>query len=171
MKLEITFNVELRLGVPLVKIIVDDYLTLADGPAQDEYLFDINIPDETHELKIIHYGKTPDNHTHDANGNIIIDRHVEIKSISMDYIPLERELWEGKFFPVYMHKAEDEPYFICPNLYLGHNGTWQLEFATPVAKWLIAKRKAGPKLDKTIFKTNQEVLDSAKLFFKDLPDV
>ena len=142
MKLEITFNVELRLGVPLVKIIVDDYLTLADGPAQDEYLFDINIPDETHELKIIHYGKTPDNHTHDANGNIIIDRHVEIKSISMDYIPLERELWEGKFFPVYMHKAEDEPYFICPNLYLGHNGTWQLEFATPVAKWLIAKRKA-----------------------------
>lgn len=171
MKLDITLAVERRLGDPLLKIIVDDYLTLADGPALEEYHFDLHIPDEPHSLKIIHHGKTVEDHQLDSNGNIEIDKHVEIKSILMDDIALERELWDGKFFPVYLHKADTEPYFICPNLYLGHNGTWQLEFITPAANWLIAGRKHGPKLEGTIFKTNQEILKSAKAFFKDLPDV
>ena len=171
MKLEITLSVDRRLGDPLIKIIVDDYLTLVDGVAQENYCFDINIPDTTHNLKIIHYGKTVSDHQLNDHGKIVVDKHVEIKSISMDNILLERELWDGKFFPVYLHKADDEPYFICPNLYLGYNGTWHLEFATPAANWLIAQRKHGPQLDGTIFKTNYKVLESAKLFFKDLPDV
>lgn len=171
MKLDIGLNVERRLGDPLIKIIIDDYLTLADGPAQDSYTFDINIPDESHDLKIIHYGKTPEDHQYDATGRVTVDKHVEIVSIAMDDVPLQDELWLGKFFPVYMHKADDEPYSICPNLYLGHNGTWQLEFATPARLWLINRRRHGPQLEGTIFKTNREVLESAKNFFQDLPDV
>lgn len=171
MKLAIDFFVERRLGHPQVKIIIDDYITLYSGDAQDNYQFDIDLTNGGHDLKIIHYNKSPEHHVHDSYGNIVIDRHIEIKRIAFDDVDLERELWDGKFFPVYMHKADDEPYFICPNLYLGHNGTWKYEFVTPVLPWLIACRNNGPQLDNTIFQTNASILEEAKNFFKDLPDV
>ena len=171
MKLSIDFFVERRLGDPWVKIIIDDYITLCDGPAQDNYNFDINIPDGAHDLKITHYKKTVNDHVLDEQGNISIDKHIEIKSIIMDCVNLQKELWAGRFFPVYMHKPDNEPYFIQPNLYLGHNGTWQLEFVTPTTTWLINLRQPGPDLTNTIFQTNQEILDQAKNFFRDLPDV
>lgn len=171
MKLEIDFFVERRLGDPKVKIIIDDYITLFNGNAEEHYEFDIDLPNGGHDLKIVHYGKKPHHHQLDDNGNILIDRHIEILRISFDGVNLERELWDGKFFPVYMHHTKNEPYFICPNLYLGHNGTWKYEFSTPVLSWLIACRKQGPKLDNTIFQTNSSILEEAKNFFKDLPDV
>lgn len=171
MKLRITFDVERRLGDPQLKIIIDDYLTLIDGPAQDEYEFNCDIEDGMHELKIVHYGKTKHDHGYDDTGKLSIDKHVEIKSIEIDDIELEAELWSGKFYPVYLHKKDTDPVYISPNLYLGHNGTWMLEFATPAANWLIDLRKPGPKLAGTIFKTNSELVDIAKNFFKDLPDV
>lgn len=171
MKLEIDFFVERRLGNPQVKIIIDDYITLYNGDAQDNFQFDIDLPAGGHDLKITHYGKEPLHHVYDPYGNIVIDRHIEIKRIAFDEVDLERELWDGKFFPVYMHKAEDEPYFICPNLYLGHNGTWKYEFVTPILKWLIASRKQGPNLENSIFQTNASLLEQAKNFFNGLPDV
>ncbi len=171
MKLEIDFFVERRLGNPQVKIIVDDYISLYTGDAQENFQFDVDLPNGGHDLKIVHYDKKPNHHVHDTSGNIVIDRHIEIKRIALEEVDLERELWDGKFFPVYMHKADNEPYFICPNLYLGHNGTWKYEFVTPVLPWLIACRQSGPKLDNTIFQTNAAILEEAKNFFKDLPDV
>lgn len=171
MILNLEFEVERRLGDPLLKIVVDDYLTLYDGIAQDNYTFDLDLQDGGHDLTIIHYGKLPEHHVYNDSGNVIIDRHVQIKTIKFDHIVLESELWDGRFFPVYMHKADNEPYFISPNLYLGHNGAWKLEFATPAAQWLIDIRKPGPKLAGTIFKTNSEILVLAKNFFKDLPDI
>lgn len=171
MKLEIDFSVERRLGDPKIKIIIDDYVTLYNGVAQEQFVFEVDLLDGGHDLKIIHYDKQPEHHVYDASGNVQIDRHVEIKRISFEDVELKRELWDGKFFPVYMHRANNEPYFICPNLYLGHNGTWKYEFVTPVLPWLIACRKSGPQLDNTIFQTNAVVLQEAKNFFKDLPDV
>ena len=171
MKLNIDFTVERQLGDPMIKIVIDDYLTLYDGIAQEHYEFDIDLIDGGHDLTIIHYGKLPEHHVYNKDGSVDIDRHVEIKSIKLDHVMLESELWSGKFFPVYMHKTNDEPYFICPNLYLGHNGAWKLEFATPAAAWLIDLRHPGPKLAGTIFKTNSDTLTMAKNFFKDLPDV
>ena len=171
MKLAIDLFVERRLGNPKVKIIIDDYITLYNGIAQETFEFDIDLPNGGHDLKIVHYNKKPHHHKLDDLGNIVIDRHIEIKRIAFDDVDLERELWDGKFFPVYMHRADNEPYFICPNLYLGHNGTWKYEFVTPILPWLIASRKHGPQLDNTIFQTNASILEEAKKFFKDLPDV
>jgi hypothetical protein len=171
LKLDIEFKVERRLGDPKVKIIIDDYITLYNGDVQDNYQFEINLPTGGHDLKIIHYDKKPEHHVFDPYGNIVIDRHIEIIRVTLDEVNLERELWDGKFFPVYMHKADNEPYYICPNLYLGHNGTWKYEFVTPVLPWLISTRQKGLKLDHTIFKTNANILEEAKNFFKDLPDV
>lgn len=171
MKLAIDLFVERRLGNPKVKIIIDDYITLYNDDALENFKFEVDLPNGGHDLKIIHYGKQPHHHNYDHQGNINVDRHIEILRISFDNVDLEHELWNGKFFPVYMHKADHEPYFICPNLYLGHNGTWKYEFVTPVLPWLIATRKQGPQLDNTIFQSNASILEEAKNFFKDLPDV
>lgn len=171
MKLNIALKVEKRLGDPLIKIAVDDYILLYDGIAQEQYEFDVPLDDGNHELKIIHYGKTVNDHVLDSDGKIVVDRHVEIISIMLDEVALRDELWSGRFFPVYMHKADHEPYFICPNLYLGHNGSWIMDFSTPAMLWLINHRDHGPKLDGTIFKTSHDVLMTMKKAFLELPDV
>ena len=124
MKIQLDFAVERRLGDPRIKITIDDYMLLYDGVAQDSLEFDVPLDDGNHELKITHHGKTVHDHVLNSDGSIAIDKHVEIVGIHLDHTPLTGELWLGKFFPVYMHKANNEPYSICPNLYLGHNGTW-----------------------------------------------
>ena len=171
MKIQLDFAVERRLGDPRIKITIDDYMLLYDGVAQDSLEFDVPLDDGNHELKITHHGKTVHDHVLNSDGSIAIDKHVEIVGIHLDHTPLTGELWLGKFFPVYMHKANNEPYSICPNLYLGHNGTWVLEFATPALKWLIDTRRPGPQLSNTIFKTNHQVLQEIKTVFENLPDV
>ena len=171
MKIQLDFAVERRLGDPRIKITIDDYMLLYDGVAQDRLEFDVPLDDGNHELKITHHGKTVHDHVLNLDGSIAIDKHVEIVGIHLDDTPLTSELWLGKSFPVYMHKADNEPYSICPNLYLGHNGTWVLEFATPALKWLIDTRRPGPQLGNTIFKTNHQVLQEIKTVFENLPDV
>ena len=171
MKIQLNFAVERRLGDPLIKVTIDDYMLLYDGIAQDNLEFDVPLTDGNHELKITHHGKTVHDHVLNSDGSIAIDKHIEIVGIHLDHTPLTNELWLGKFFPVYMHKADNEPYSICPNLYLGHNGTWVLEFATPALKWLIDLRRQGPQLSNTIFKTNHQVLQEIKNIFENLPDV
>ena len=171
MKLQLNFDVERRLGDPRIKIIIDDYMLLYDDIAQDCLEFDILLDDGNHELKITHHGKTVHDHVLNPDGSIAIDKHVEIVGVQLDEVALVNELWSGKFFPVYMHKSDNEPYSICPNLYLGHNGTWVLEFATPAVKWLIDTRHAGPQLANTIFKTNHQVLTEMKAMFESFPDV
>ena len=171
MKINIVLNVEKRLGDPLVKITIDDYMLLYEGAACEQFEFDVSLQDGHHEIKITHYGKTIHHHQLDHNGKILIDRHVEISSIALDEVVLRDELWTGRFFPVYMHKADHEPYFICPNLYLGHNGTWVMEFDTPAIQWIIDRRKPGQNLDNTIFKSGHDVLLRMKSKFADFPDV
>jgi len=171
LKLQLNFDVERSLGDPLIKVTVDDYMLLYDGVAQDCLEFDVLLDDGNHELKITHHGKTVHDHVLAPDGSIAIDKHVEIVGVELDHIPLASELWLGKFFPVYLHKADNEPYSISPNLYLGHNGTWVLQFATPAAKWLIDIRRPGPQLSNTIFKTNHQVLEEIKNIFENLPDV
>jgi hypothetical protein len=143
LKLDIKLKVERRLGDPKIKIIIDDYLTLADGPAQDIYTFKISIPDESHNLKIIHYGKTVNDHEYNEVGGVTIDKHVEIETIIMDDVVLNDELWDGKFFPVYLHKADDEPYSICPNPEIAldqYLAGKKSDFATITAKKTIIDR-------------------------------
>jgi len=171
LKIQLSFFVERRLGDPLIKITIDDYMLVYDGVAQESLEFNVPLDDGNHELKITHHGKTVHDHVLNLDSSIAIDKHVEIVGIHLDDTSLTNELWLGKFFPVYMHKADNEPYSICPNLYLGHNGTWVLEFATPALKWLIDIRRQGPQLDNTIFKTNRRVLQEIKTVFENLPDV
>ena len=171
MKLRLNFDVERRLGDPLIKIVIDDYLLLYDDIAEDSLEFDVLLDNGNHELKITHYGKTVHDHIVDTDGSIVVDKHIEIVGIWMDNVQLANELHLGKFFPVYLHKPDDQSYSTSSTLYMGHNGTWVLKFATPAAKWLIDRRKPGPVLNNTIFKTTDMVLVEIKNIFENLPDV
>lgn len=154
----------------MVKISIDDYQTLWEGAALDYHSFEFLVNPGPHVLRIQHFGKQPDDHEYDQHGRVVIDRHIEISEIIMDDVRLEEELWQGRFFPAYW-PHDSGPAMIMPNLYLGFNGTWMLDFAAPAVQWMIEHRRRGPNLANTIFKTNSEVLQQAKDFFRDLPDV
>ena len=166
MNLELNLGFESKLGIPKIKINIDDYLTLYDGDVKPNMIFDFKCTPGEHELRITHYGKT----VHDA-ANLNFDKHIQILSIKMDSVELQNELWNGKFYPVYLHSAKHEPVYIQPNLYLGHNGTWVMPFDYPCIDWLIRTRKQGPQLANTIFESTNDKLEIAKEFFSKATDV
>lgn len=180
MKLEIEFEVGNKLGTPTIKIIIDDYVVLYEGAAIElfERDFDLNLGE--HELKIVHYGKTDEDHIYNPDGSIAVDKYVYIKRITIDKVTLlDKELQSGQFWPVYsksyidtiVAKNQKLPRFISPNLYLGHNGTWKYTFFNPFVEWVIENRKLGPNLENTIFKTSNNILKEAKDFFLNAPDL
>lgn len=181
MHLVINFEVGDQLGLPMIKILIDDYVILYEGPAMTQFdrTFDINSGE--HELKIVHYGKTDQDHLYNADGSIAVDKYVYIKSITIDQVKLfDSELQTGQFWPVYsltyiadiVAEGKELPTYISPNLYLGHNGTWRYTFFYPFVDWIIAcRQQSRQNLDNTIFKTSASLLEEAKAFFKDLPDV
>ena len=180
MLLEIDLEVGDALGKPLIKIMIDDYLVLYEGPAVPMFDREFELSSGYHELKIVHYGKKDSDHVYNMDGTIGIDKFVMINHVSIDSVSLkDKELQQGQFWPVYglsyvetMQQNHSElPSFISPNLYLGHNGTWKWEFYYPFVDWIIAQRRPGPQLDNTIFKTSQATLDEAKNFFLNAGDL
>jgi hypothetical protein len=180
MKLSINFNVGRELGDPIIKILIDDYLILYDGIAPNSIDKEFDIADGEHELKIVHSGKSDEDHLYNSDGTIKVDKFVYIDNIVIDSIKLlENELHEGKFWPVYslsyidtmIKKQTELPQFIQPNLYLGHNGIWVYKFFSPFTDWIIQKRNNGPKLENTIFKSSSQLLEDAKSFFNSVDDI
>lgn len=174
--LDIGFTIGSELGMPNIKILIDDYVVLYEGPAVEKFSRQFDLNDGEHELKIVHYGKTDQDHVLDKDGSILVDKFVNIDTITIDGIALtDRELHKGEFWPVYslsyVEDMQELPESICPNLYLGHNGTWRYRFFAPFTEWVIRERKQGPQLDNTIFKSSQQILEDAKNFFKDMPDL
>ena len=159
---------------------LDDYIVLYEGPALEIFDRKFDIDSGEHELKIVHFGKTDNDHRYHPDGSIAVDKYVLIKSIIIDQVKLlESELQTGQFWPVYglsyvsdmVDAGKELPSFISPNLYLGHNGTWRYTFFYPFVDWIIEyRRPQRQNLDSTIFRTSQSVLDEAKEFFKDLPE-
>lgn len=180
MKLNIALTLGDRLGMPNVKCLIDESIVLHEGPAAPDLAWEFDVMPGEHELIIVHYGKTTHDHVLDSNGSIAIDKFVQIESISIDDIKLHnQELWQGRFYPVYdPDYVRDQqvngyqlPYYISPNLYLGHNGAWKWEFCYPFVPWIITQRRQGPQLEGTIFQTSQRILDEAKDFFANVPDI
>jgi hypothetical protein len=178
--IKINFSLGDQIGTPNIKILVDDYAVLYEGPAMKEFERTFDLDDGEHELKIVHFGKTDQDHVLNEDGKILIDKFVHIDSITIDNIKLrDIELWTGDFWPVYsmsyveemISRNEDLPPSICPNLYLGHNGTWRYKFFAPFVDWIITQRDNGPNIDGTIFKSTAALLQEAKDFFKDLPEI
>lgn len=180
MHLEIDFEVGDQLGTPNIKILIDDYVVLYEGAAVTHFERDFDLNLGEHELKIVHYGKTDNDHLYNPDGSIAVDKYVYIKRIAIDKVNLtDKELQSGQFWPVYslsyvetmIEQKKDLPSYISPNLYLGHNGTWKYTFFNPFVDWIISCRNPGPKLENTIFKTSDNILKEAKDFFLNAPEI
>jgi hypothetical protein len=132
MNIKLQFKVERRLGDPTITVIIDDNMPSYTGVCPDQLELNVPVISGCHELRIQHYGKKTTDHVYDSSGKVIIDKHVEIKSIVLDEVELVEELWDGEFYPVYDQDYLKDcisanikvPYSLRPNLYLGHNGTW-----------------------------------------------
>ena len=180
MNIKLKFKVERRLGDPTIRILVDEQMSSFDGPCPDEIELDLAVAPGDHELRIIHYGKQHCHHEYDEQGNVVVDRHVEIVGIEFDHIKLfDDELREGEFFPVYhpdyVVTAKDNnielPYSIRPNLYLGHNGTWRLHYRKPPVELLIYKRKNMLPPTSPEWQSSERTLEIVKEYFKNAPEL
>jgi hypothetical protein len=181
MHLVIDFEVGDQLGTPTIKILIDDYVVLYEGPAITHFDREFDLDSGEHELKIVHFGKTDQDHLYHPDGSIAVDKYVYIKSITIDQVKLsDADLHTGQFWPVYslsyvsdiVDAGQELPSYISPNLYLGHNGTWRYTFFNPFIDWIIERRQHHRiDLNNTIFKTSACVLQEAKEFFKDLPEI
>lgn len=180
MHIRLEFKVERRLGDPMMRIMVDDTTSSFDGPCVSEIEFDVPLTVGDHELRITHYGKTNQDHVFDNHGNVIIDKHFEISKIYFDNVELIEELWDGVFYPVYnedyiqdlQSQGKTISYSIKPNLYLGHNGTWQLQFQYPVIDWLIDQRQYRLiKVQDPDFLSHERELQEVKQWFLQAPEL
>ena len=172
MKISIDFDYTDKFGIPQVALLVNDNI-LYSGDVNYKIEAEIELDNGPHYLKIVHSDKKINDYdeTH--------DRHIIIKKIFFDGIDLDQTDYcplthRGKFYPEYEKSYKETceiqgtflPEFICPNHYLGHNGTWILEFSSPVYSWIIDEQKpSGINLEDTIFSTGDESLAQIKSFF------
>ena len=72
-----------------------------------------------------------------------IDMAVDIKSVAIHDIRLDRLKWAGKYYPEYPADYPDKNPVLQPHTYLGWNGRWVLEFETPVFTWIHRLEELG----------------------------
>lgn len=181
MLIEIQFSHEIEFGYPKLRCAIDENAPFYDGNSQTHITADINVAPGFHELVITHYNKQAGDQLIDSQGKIVKDKYVQIENIKIDNIAFRiEELREGHFYPVYNLDYVNDckkqgiilPYSISPNLYLGHNGTWKLNFYTPFIDYIIKKRQEHSiNLDNTIFQSDTELLARAKAWFNQVPDI
>lgn len=172
MQIDLSFEYVDKFGLPQIAILVDDQV-LYSGNVLPTVSVTVNVESGRHHLKIVHSDKKINDY--DATH----DKHVVIKKIKFDGVDLDQIehcplTHRGRFYPVYeesyIKSSADHgtvlPEFISPNHYLGHNGTWLLEFDYPAYDWIIAEQKpSGINLEDTIFSTGEDSLKEIKLFF------
>lgn len=181
MKIEIFFKRETHFGDPMVRCTIDENAAFYEGTSKDYICAELGVTPGFHELLITHYGKKDSDHLLNETNEIIIDKHLEIEKIIIDDIPFNmHDLWQGYFYPVYneyyVRDCKDQgitlPPGICPNLYLGHNGTWKLSFHTPFVEYIIDKRKnQNINLKNSMFQSDIEVMTETKKWFLTAPDI
>lgn len=172
MQIDLSFDYVDKFGCPQIAIVVDDQV-LYSGNVLSELSVTADIKPGPHSLKIIHSDKKINDF--DATH----DKHVVIKKIKFDGVDLDQIehcplTHRGRFYPAYeesyikssMDQGTVLPEFISPNHYLGHNGTWVLDFDSPAYDWIIAEQKpSGINLEDTIFSTGEDSLKQIKSFF------
>lgn len=172
LELGIEFDYVDKFGTPQVAIMIDSDL-LYSGNVQSTLNLDTELINGKHLLKIIHSDKKINDfdETHDRH---IVIKKIMFSGVDLDQIEYCKLTHKGKFYPEYnesyiqtcLEQGITLPEYISPNHYLGHNGTWELEFESPVYDWIIKEQKpSGINLEDTIFSTGNDSLNAIKDFF------
>ena len=130
---------------PMIEISVDNTLYFngaIDKLSTIDFMAELKF--EKHTLTLTRYGKTLDQTALDK------DQLILIKSIEIDGIDIQNIVWSSSFFkPEYPEPWASQQrqagieleQSVLGETFLGHNGTWQLDFSSPFYKFLIDKAK------------------------------
>ena len=114
-----------------------------DKPTQIEFEHTLEEGKE-YTLKIVRSGKDK-GQTIVENGEIVQDQSLHIKSIEIDEIDLGSLVYEGLYTPEYPEPWATQqrstgtalPVSFKNVTNMGHNGVWELRFASPFYMWLL----------------------------------
>jgi hypothetical protein len=154
------FDYDDYFGTPTIKILIDQQC-LYQGAVRKEILVSIELSHGPHQLIIEHFGKHAWEHQNSEH-----DRHIELKSISVDGVNLDhhdhhRLTHQGRWYPNY------ESEYISPCHWLGNNGTWVLDFQAPVLNWIIKTvNPAGVSPELTLDRSTSDAVKDTLDFFK-----
>lgn len=99
-----------------------------------EVIWSGNLDEGNHAISIELYNKNDGDTVTDDDENIINDVILNIDNIELDQVSLDTLLWTKSVYTP-NDTSITEPVTGCVNL--GWNGTWKLEFSTPVYLWLL----------------------------------
>ena len=136
---------------PYIKILINNHVHFKNeikGTEKEPTVIEFEhelIEEEKYKLIIERGGKNKKQTVVDHEGKIIKDQLLHIKSIEIDEIDIGALIYEAVYTPKY-----PEPWAtqqrragnILPESFknvttIGHNGTWQLNFASPFYMWLL----------------------------------
>ena len=124
-----------------IKVFLDNNCLYTNTKAQGRFqvdLQDINITEsEDHLLEVKVDGMVPAFTKTNANHEIIKDTLVVVHNVSLDDIPLDYLTFEkSRYMPIYPENVQG-PEILEKKTHMGHNGTWNLAFSSPVYLWLL----------------------------------
>ena len=134
MKYNTQFNIHLKphgKTAPVINYGINyptDILILSDDV---QLAFNIDLPKGNNKIILEFANKT----------NNTADMAVEIVAVAFEGMTLDRFKWSSRYYPVYPEPWASEqtdplPEFQPSATYLGWNGRWELEFATPIFTWI-----------------------------------
>ena len=143
--IEISFNNQKFLRYPKVKIFIDgDLLEEKTFEKQKETVtIPVDMIDGDHLLEIEHFDKT-NRDTEFKNGEILRDTKFTIEKINICSYDIPYGFFLNCVFkPDWSHLTQPKnfPKQIKQSQIVGPNGTWSLNFTTPIDDWLINERK------------------------------
>ena len=137
--------------LPIAKIKIDDKTHIQteitgteDKPNVIEFEHEFE-EDSEHNLIIDYIFKTVDQTKRDADGKVLADQMLHIKSIEIDEIDIGALVYEAVYTPSYpepwatqQKQAGNElPESFKNVTSMGHNGTWSFKFTSPWYMWLL----------------------------------
>lgn len=124
---------------PHITVTLDDQVRWS-GPIETELMLDWcqPLPRGQHRIDVQFSGKTNTDSTPEQDHAVVIEQ-LEFFGIRDD-----RFRWQGVYQPEYPEPWRSEqvswgiqlPHYLSPHTYLGWNGTWRLEFSTPIFTWM-----------------------------------
>ena len=116
---------------------IDDRVLNVDVSGQPIITIDkkINLQDSDHKLLIEVQNKNESNTTVDANNNVVSDSFIKIKSIEFNEIEVLPAIYTDNLQTFYIDNQKDQ--VLNKITEIGFNGTWELQFKTPIYKWML----------------------------------
>lgn len=142
LKFSFTFRSNFWDRAPEIDIVLDNklcYQGAVSAPLFTVYFYHDLEYNQSHRLQIVRSGKD-DSQCQMVDGKfqdqMLILEHVEVDGVDWHNIVLSRSWYEPRYSPSYQpgHTLETH---IIGETWFGHNGTWCLEFKSPVWQWLI----------------------------------